>query len=139
MELHSSRFLDFPPELRLMVYENLPRSIKHYRLNQKYPHHGRDVQSSLIFITRSEPMSVLATCRLVNKEAGPIVVQLADSFVRAGIPKTMVTYGEHSAAICTLGCLFQDMQDHFKHNVPIFEDTDTVLRQFLEDQLSLTT
>jgi hypothetical protein len=85
---HRSRFLELPSEIRLMIYERLPRTVKHHRVN--FNTEKCDIEGwSLVFITRSVPMSILATCRSINSEARAVVSNLAVSFVSTGTPKML--------------------------------------------------
>jgi hypothetical protein len=106
------RFLDLPPEMRFMVYERLPRSIKHHRFNQwRYP----KTIWSLIFVTRSVPVPILATCRLVHSEARDIVRQSAKKFVLQATPKVLCMFEPDCPAIKTLNGIFSPLSDGY-HN-----------------------
>ncbi|KAI4708665.1 hypothetical protein J4E89_006721 [Alternaria sp. Ai002NY15] len=98
------RFLDLPAELRCMVYEAIDVATRKekYKPTKEYdiPHVRikRDDGSSkgngkLVLYRRVLPVSILATCRLVNQEAGPIIAQKLQQMV-----KEPVRFGMHWTA-----------------------------------------
>jgi hypothetical protein len=88
----SSKFLDLPAELRLMVYERLNSRTHHYCVKQpdenpvQQPREkaSEDIRGAVII--KSFPVAILATCRVIHKEATPILAgklqQLAQTPVR---------------------------------------------------------
>jgi hypothetical protein len=74
-------FLDLPTELRLLVYQHLSVQRQYHKISIPYTykpleksHEGR---TKFIIIIRSVPgISILATCKPINEEAGPILVPL---------------------------------------------------------------
>ena len=61
------RFLDLPPELRAMVYQYLPLTTRHYTLQEPQDRH-RNSKPFIILAVKYFPVSIFATCRLINQE-----------------------------------------------------------------------
>ncbi|KAF2650800.1 hypothetical protein K491DRAFT_682715 [Lophiostoma macrostomum CBS 122681] len=80
------RFLDLPPELRLMVYERLPRKIKHRRITEKTNN------DYVILIDKSIPTSILATCKQIYDEAIHIVSEAIRDFILYSPPKLICSF-----------------------------------------------
>ena len=71
----SFRFLDLPPELRCMVYEQLEMTTKHYTMD-----YMPDQSFTITLVCKKLPVQILATSKLINTEAmqifRPRVLQL---------------------------------------------------------------
>jgi hypothetical protein len=69
------RLLDLPMELRLILYELLPVTSRHCTL--KFPPQNsfglRMREMAITLVIRSLPVALLATCKLIKKEATPIL------------------------------------------------------------------
>jgi hypothetical protein len=61
------RFLDLPPELRCIVYEQIGIRTKHHTLEST---NAPDKYSETTLVSKSLPVQILATCRLINDEEG---------------------------------------------------------------------
>jgi hypothetical protein len=73
------RFMDLPKEIRLMVYEQLPRQIKHTEI--------RCDGYQIIVITKHLPTAILHTSRTIRDEALAIVTNLIRTFVQESQPR----------------------------------------------------
>jgi hypothetical protein len=76
------QFLHLPYELRHIVYNLLPRQIKH--------HHVIDPALSMerfILITRCIPVAILATCQQISAEATAIVHKIQSDFILSDGPR----------------------------------------------------
>ncbi|KAF2824063.1 hypothetical protein CC86DRAFT_409072 [Ophiobolus disseminans] len=79
-------FLDFPTELRLMVYEQIDITTIRHTLNRSdagleadvafgwlVPPHETLTDSSITCIRPTLSVGILSTCHLINQEAKPII------------------------------------------------------------------
>jgi hypothetical protein len=90
MATHSQpyfRFMDLPVELCLIVYEFLPRTIKHTRIVPPATPGNPKLQVKLILVTKHVPTAILATCREVYTEANAIVQKIVKRFILDSPPK----------------------------------------------------
>ncbi|KAH8704511.1 hypothetical protein GQ44DRAFT_732395 [Phaeosphaeriaceae sp. PMI808] len=74
-------FMNLPSELRLMIYERLPRTVKHTHVQRTKNQYLDPKAKELILITRHVPTSILATCRQVYKEANKIIQRVVKAFI----------------------------------------------------------
>ena len=65
-----------------MVYENLPRNIKHHQTR-----HPDEPSHRVTLILRCVPVMILATCKQVHNEARPIVTTIAKNFILDSPPR----------------------------------------------------
>jgi hypothetical protein len=107
MDSQPFRFLDLPKEIRRMIYERLPRTIKHHYLHIDAPMYGREEQS-LTFMTRTIEMSILCVNRLIYSEARSIVSQIAEDYILKATPEVL-SAGRVSVALQSI----RTICDHF--------------------------
>ncbi|KAF2125009.1 hypothetical protein P153DRAFT_118004 [Dothidotthia symphoricarpi CBS 119687] len=85
------RFLDLPKELRLMVYERLPRATKHYPIvasrtrSTSCPHNA-----SMILVKRAVSTTILLTCKQINSEADHLIQRSIRDFILTHTPKVIM-------------------------------------------------
>jgi hypothetical protein len=75
------RFMDLPAELRLMVYEFLPREIKHYAIRATPTKESDRGPPPVTFVKKAVPTSILAICKAVYTEANAIVQRTIETFI----------------------------------------------------------
>jgi hypothetical protein len=91
------RFLDLPLDIRLMVYERLPHTTEHFSLTTDEPDPDRGYPgSSVTFITRSTPTSILSTCRQIFAEANPFVQRSITNWVMTGGLKIVASHDQEA-------------------------------------------
>jgi hypothetical protein len=86
---HPFRFMDLPVKLRLIVYEFLPRTIKHTHVVAPATLDNPEPQVELILVTKHVPTAILATCREVYTEANTIVQKIVKRFILDTPPKVI--------------------------------------------------
>jgi hypothetical protein len=70
------RFMDLPPELRLMVYGSLEGRVCHTRVD--LPANEDCSAPMIILVTQTFPVALLRASREVNYEAKQTVVRIAE-------------------------------------------------------------
>lgn len=130
MSTEAFPFLELPPEIRLMVYERLPRSIKHVHVKINDLPSQAEAERSLTFVTRSVPVSILCTCRLICKESHAIVSKLVASFIPTATPKVMCT--------SDLLCGMSPFLDMLSARLVKAESTQSFLQDKFSSTVSLT-
>jgi hypothetical protein len=101
--LQPFRFMDLPIELRLLVYEYLPRTVKHTHIPTATATTAIacQVPPEIILITRHVPTSILATSREVHKEASNIIKGLVRTFILEHEPR-IFEIDASSESICNI-------------------------------------
>jgi hypothetical protein len=85
------RFMDPPSELRLMVYERLPRETRHVKIGLAAWDIGRDEKNPYLQVVRKYThTAILATCKLVFQEAEEIIKTTIRNFILADTPKVFL-------------------------------------------------
>jgi hypothetical protein len=83
-------FLALPAELRLKVYECLPRQIHHNLVHTQLNKHDDDQSSrGVILITRSLPVVMLRLNKQIHREAKETVRRLAERFILDAVPRVI--------------------------------------------------
>jgi len=93
------RFLDLPKDIRLMVYERLPRSTKHTTIITS------SSEGRITLISHSISIAILGTCQRVHQEALPLVNKAIREWVEDGGVKIISTTNH-----CGLSALAQLLQ-----------------------------
>ena len=79
------RFLDLPKDIRLMVYERLPRSTNHMTVGHR--HNGKRIT----LISHSVSTAILRACHQVHQEALPLVNKAIREWIQDGGVKVIGT------------------------------------------------
>ena len=101
--------MDFPPEIRMMIFERLPRTITHVHLNISLPQRP-EVKRSFTFVLHSVPMAILRTCRLIHHEARDVVSKLAEDFVLKATPRMLCALDIYCNALEMIDGLFRGLE-----------------------------
>jgi hypothetical protein len=89
------RFLDLPKELRLLIYERLPRCIRWHEMCIRSRFDGKVPHQKLTVILRTVPVAMLSTCRQINREASAIVQGIAKRFILLQPPRLIFEAHDH--------------------------------------------
>jgi hypothetical protein len=84
--------MDLPVDLRLKVYERIPRIIKHTNSQTTNLADGStyDMVEEFVLITQHVPTAILATYRIVHSQANAIVKRLLKIFIFEQEPRMIV-------------------------------------------------
>ena len=77
----SFQFLDFPPEIRVLVYRQITVETRHYKIQPR----GLYSDSHCTLVVKHLDMSILATCRLIHDECEPVLRALFPSVRKNGV------------------------------------------------------
>ncbi|KAF2650620.1 hypothetical protein K491DRAFT_720601 [Lophiostoma macrostomum CBS 122681] len=104
------RFLDLPTELRLMVYERLPRSKlpREIIINAPFDARCNSVKMGV-------PVALLATCKLVYIEALQIVQRLMNEFIATKTPTIIMDPRLATEDLGLDNLLVESILDCFEH------------------------
>jgi len=106
------RFMDLPAELRLLIYERLPRQIKHTEFRYVGSLFENTVDSTVILVTRHLPVAVLMASRQVHEEAYAIVTSLIRKFVTESQPR-VIGHDTHLYALLVLKWLIPNEREAY--------------------------
>jgi hypothetical protein len=90
--------MDLHKELRLMIYERLPRQVVHTRID--FPAHDLDPKPTLILITRTCSNAILRVSRTIHDESKDIVREVAKEWI---MPHPARIIGSYCFALEVLG------------------------------------
>lgn len=89
------RFLDLPKELRIMVYEYLPRIVRHHELCIYSRDCKEQPRQKLTLVINSVPLAILAVCRQIKSEAETIAQRIAKDFISPRTPRVILEGQDH--------------------------------------------
>lgn len=128
----SFRFLELPIEIRVMVYERLPRRIRHTHIRE----HPRSNTVFITLITRSMSVGILRTCRAVYREARNIVQKIMTEFILATPPKIILVsllWGE-GMFLAAIKCILQRYVILTFRNAPTVHNSQAMYWTYEKDR-----
>jgi len=133
MSARAFRFLDLPAELRCMVYKAIDvgtRKEKYKPTTIRCKWNGRTskLNGKLIMYRRILPISILATCRLVNHEAAPIIAQKSQLILKEPVR----FYMDWTTAEATQHVLYACFNTSVQPELPGTRDFDSMW-QFIKN------
>jgi hypothetical protein len=87
------RFMDLPPEVRMVVYGHLARTIYEYRI--PIDDHG-ETNAAIILILRTVELGILMLCRTIHHEANRVMQGIIERFISEKLPQLAGTQHENS-------------------------------------------
>lgn len=91
----SFRFLDLPKEIRLLIYERLPRCIQRQEMCIYAGFEKEQLHQILTVILRTMPMAILSSCRQMKAEASALIQDIARTFILAQPPRLIFEAHKH--------------------------------------------
>ena len=85
-------FMTLPPELRLCVYERLPRRIHHYRINLT-------ASDCIILVRCTTETAILGTCKKINNEAKSTIQQILNKFILEKPPQLCAASDQYGLTV----------------------------------------
>jgi hypothetical protein len=89
------RFLDLPKEVRLVIYERLPRCIRRHEMAIYSQRNGEVPHQKLTVLLKTVPIAILSTCRQINSEASAIMQGIARRLVLLQPPQLIFEAQDH--------------------------------------------
>jgi hypothetical protein len=123
-------FMRLPKDIRLMVYERLPRTVKHVRIGNCHFQNPADTitDTTTILVVRSTSTMIVATCQEVYDEARSIVHKTIEQWVLEGGVKLVWTMdsGVHVNMPLVLWAVLLRLSKMLKQKDPSLASDDLV-------------